>query len=64
MLGLGYCTMWCKKAVDKNMDLDVSRGQLYDVENEIKILYKANVGPTHLLQKILQKCVSTLNRLL
>ena len=35
----------------KNMDLDVSRGQLYDVQIEIKIFYKQQVGPTHLLRQ-------------
>jgi hypothetical protein len=31
--------MLCKDAEYKNMDQDVSQGQLYDVQNEIKILY-------------------------
>ncbi len=32
--------MLCKDAEYKNMDLDESLGQLYDVQNWIKILYK------------------------
>ncbi len=50
MLGLRYCTMICKNAEYKNMDQGESQGQLYDVQNEIKILYKARVGPTHFLR--------------
>jgi hypothetical protein len=49
MLGLRYCTMLCKDAEYKNMNQDTSLGQLYDVQNKIKILYKAKVGPTHFL---------------
>jgi hypothetical protein len=49
MLGLRYCTMLCKNAEHKKMDIDVSQDQLYNVQNEIKILYKAKVGPTHFL---------------
>ncbi len=44
--------MLCKDAEYKNMDQDVSQGQLYDVQNEIKILCKAKVGPTHFLQQL------------
>jgi len=40
MLGLRYFTMLCKAAEYKNMDQDTSRGQLYDVQNWIKNLYK------------------------
>ncbi len=32
------------------MDPDMSLGQLYKMQNEIKILYKAKVGPTHFLR--------------
>ncbi len=53
MLGLRYCTMIWKNAKYKNMDQDVSLvqrlGQLCDVQNKIKILCKAKVGPTHKL---------------
>jgi len=38
MLGLRYYTMLCKDAEYKNIDQDVSWGQLYDVQNKIKIL--------------------------
>ncbi len=51
MVGLRYCTVLCKDAEYKNMDQDMSLGQLYDVQNEIKILYKAKVGPTHFLEQ-------------
>ena len=50
MLGLRYFTMLCNNAEYKKMDQDVSLGQLYDVQNEINILYKAKVGPTHFLR--------------
>ncbi len=39
--------MLCKDAEYKNMDQDMSLGQLYDVQNEIKILHKAKVGSAH-----------------
>ncbi len=39
MLGLRYCTMLCKDAEYESMDWDVNSGQLYNVQNEIKILY-------------------------
>ncbi len=51
MLGLRYCTMLCKNAENKRMDQGKSLGQLYDVQNEIKILYKAMVGPTLFLRQ-------------
>ncbi len=41
MLGLRYCTMLRKNAEYKNMDQDMSLGQLY----KIKILYKQMLGP-------------------
>ncbi len=49
MLGLRYFTMLCNYAEYKRMDQDRSLGQLYDVQNEINILYKDLVGPTHSL---------------
>jgi hypothetical protein len=42
--------MQCNYAEYKKMDQDVSLGQLYDAQNEIKVLYKAKVGLTHFLQ--------------
>jgi hypothetical protein len=50
MLGLRYFTMLCHNAEYKRMDHDVSLGQLHVVQNEINILYKALVGPTHFLR--------------
>jgi hypothetical protein len=49
MLGLRYFTMLCNNAEYKKIDQVVSRGQLYSVQNEINILCKALVGPTHIL---------------
>ena len=51
MLGLRYFTMLCNNAEYKKMDQDMSLGQLYKIQNEIKILYKqrANSFPTTLL---------------
>jgi hypothetical protein len=49
MLGLRYFTMLYNNAEYKKMDQDTSLGQLYDVQNEINILYKALVGPIHFL---------------
>jgi hypothetical protein len=43
--------MLCKYAEYKRMDQDVSLGQLYDVLNKMKILYKAKVGPIHFLRQ-------------
>ncbi len=40
MLGLRYFTMLCNDAEYKNMDQAESLGQLYDVQNWIKIYYK------------------------
>ncbi len=40
MLGLRYFTMLCNNAEYKNIDLDDRRGQLYDVQIEIKTFYK------------------------
>jgi len=51
MLGLRYFAMLCNNAEYKKMDQDISRGQLYDVQNKINILYKVLVGPTHLLRQ-------------
>jgi hypothetical protein len=50
MLGLRYFIMLCKNAEYKKMDQDMTQGQLYDVQNKINILYKAQVEPTHLVQ--------------
>ncbi len=50
MLSLRYFSMQCNYAEYKKMDQDMSLGQLYDVQNEIKVLYKAKVGPTHFQQ--------------
>jgi hypothetical protein len=52
MLGLRYFTMLRNNAEYKRMDQDVSLGQLYNVQNEINILYKALVGPTHFLHLV------------
>ncbi len=41
--------MRCDNAEYKKLDQDTSLGQLYKIQNEIKILYKAKVGPTHFL---------------
>ena len=49
MLGLRYFAMLCNYAEYKKMDQDVSLGQLYNAQDEINILYKALVGPTHFL---------------
>jgi hypothetical protein len=46
MLGLRYFTMLCNNAEYKKMDHDTSFGQLYNVQNEINILYKALFVPT------------------
>jgi hypothetical protein len=40
MLGLRYFTILCNDAEYKNMDQGESQGQLYDVQNWIKIYYK------------------------
>ncbi len=40
MLGLRYFTVLCEDAEYKNTDQDESLGQLYDVQNWIRILYK------------------------
>jgi hypothetical protein len=48
MLDLRYFTMLCNNGEYKKMDHE-SLSQLHNVQNEIKILYKALVGPTHLL---------------
>ncbi len=40
MLGLRYFTMLCNDAEYKNMDQGESLGQLYGVQNWIKIYYK------------------------
>ena len=40
MLDLRYFTMLCKDSEYKNIDQGESQGQLYDVQNWIKILYK------------------------
>jgi len=53
MLGLRYFTMLCNNAEYQMMDQNMSLGQLYDVQHEINILYKALVGPTHFLSRIL-----------
>ncbi len=53
MLELRYFTMWCNNAEYKKMDQDMSLGQLYKIQTEIKILYKAKVGPTHFLRHYL-----------
>jgi hypothetical protein len=54
MLGLRYFIMLCKDTEYKNMDQDGSLGQLYNVQNWIKILYKQPVWaysfPTTLLR--------------
>ncbi len=42
------------------MDREVSLHQLYNIQSEIKILYKGKVGPTNLLLQILH--LSTCNR--
>ncbi len=52
MLGLRYYTKLCNNAGYKKMNQDMSRGQLYDVQNKIKIIYKAKVRPTHFLRHI------------
>jgi hypothetical protein len=44
MLGLRYFTMLCNNVEYKNMDLDVSWGQLYDVQIEIKISTSNRLG--------------------
>jgi hypothetical protein len=49
MLGLRYFTTRCNYAEYKKIGHDVILGQMYDVQNEINILYKALVGPTHFL---------------
>jgi len=49
MLGLRYFTTLSNNAEYKKMGQEVSLDQLYNVQNEINILYKALVGPTHLL---------------
>jgi hypothetical protein len=49
MVGLRCFTMLCNNAEYKKMGQDMSLGQLYNVQNKINILYKALVGPTHLL---------------
>jgi hypothetical protein len=49
MLGLKFFTVLCNNAEYK-MDQGMSLGQLYDIQNEINILYKAKVGPTHFLR--------------
>jgi hypothetical protein len=49
MLGLRYFTMLCNYAEYKSMEQNGSLGQLYNVQNEINILYKTLVGPTHFL---------------
>jgi len=54
MLGLRYCTMVCKNAKYKNMDQGVSLDQLYNVQNEIKILYKQMLGPINSYDSILE----------
>ena len=50
---LRYFNTLCNNAEYQKMDQDMSLGQLYDVQNEIKILYKAKVGPTHFLRHYL-----------
>jgi hypothetical protein len=49
MLRLRYFTALSNNAEYKKMGQDVSLGHLYKIQNEINILYKALVGPTHLL---------------
>jgi hypothetical protein len=44
MLGLRNCTLLCKDAEYKNMDQDMSLGQLYNVQNKITILTKQKLG--------------------
>ncbi len=51
MLGLRYFTMLCNNAEYKKMDQDMNLGQLYNVQNEINILYKALGKPAHLLRQ-------------
>jgi hypothetical protein len=51
MLGLRYFIMLCNNAEYKKMGIDVSRGQLYNVQSEINIVYKALVGPTNFLRQ-------------
>ncbi len=46
MLGLRYFAVLCNNAEYKKMDQDMSLGQLYNVQNETNILFKALVGPT------------------
>jgi len=41
--------MLCNIAEYKMMDQDVNPGQLHNVQNGIKVLYKALFGPTHFL---------------
>jgi len=48
MLGLRHFIMLCNNAEYQKMDQGMSWCQLYDVQNEINILYKALAGPTHL----------------
>jgi hypothetical protein len=49
MLELRYFTTGCNNAEYKKIQQDTSLGQLYEIQNEMKILYKAKVGPTHFL---------------
>jgi hypothetical protein len=44
MLGLKYFTMLCNNDEYKKINQGMSLGQLYDVQNEINILYKAGWG--------------------
>ncbi len=46
--------MLCKNAEYKNMDQGVSLGQLYNVQNKIKILYKQMLGPINSYDSILE----------
>jgi hypothetical protein len=51
MLALRDFAMLCNNAEYKKMGQKLSMGQLYDLHNENKDLYKALVGPTHLLRQ-------------
>jgi hypothetical protein len=51
MLELRYFAIQCNTAEYKKINPDMSLlGQLYKIQNEIKILYKTKVGPTHFLR--------------
>jgi hypothetical protein len=45
MLELKYFTTRCNNAEYKKIQQDTSLGQLYEIQNEMKILYKAKVWP-------------------